>query len=80
MEVYCGFYLIGMIVLGGSSLLGVMMFWQMQRMRYMISTNLQMAFTRMDSNIMGYLTMSMCPTVLMSGYMMLKGLLSGMTD
>jgi len=80
MEVYCGFYLIGMIFLGGSSLLSVMMFWQMQRMRYMISNPLQMAFTRLDSNIMGYLTASWCPGVILQGYMMVKGLLAGMTD
>lgn len=29
MEVYCGFYLIGMAFLGGSSLIGVVLFWQM---------------------------------------------------
>jgi len=39
-----------------------------------------MAFTRMDSNIMGYLGASWCPGVLLQGYMMVKGLLSGMTD
>jgi len=46
----------------------------------MISNPLQMAFTRMDSNIMGYLGASWCPGVLLQGYMMVKGLLSGMTD
>lgn len=40
MEVYCGFYLIGMIFLGGANFLGVVMFWQMQRMRYMVSVPL----------------------------------------
>lgn len=51
MEVYCGFYLIGMIFLGGANFLGVIMFWQMQRMRYMVSVPLQMGFQRLDQNI-----------------------------
>lgn len=40
MEVYCGFYLIGMVFLGGANFLSVILFWQMQRMRYMISVPL----------------------------------------
>jgi hypothetical protein len=51
MEVYCGFYLIGMVFLGGANFLSVILFWQMQRMRYMISVPLQMAFQRLDQNI-----------------------------
>ena len=75
MEVYCGFYLVGMIFLGGANFMGVIMFWQVQRMRYMVSVPLQMGFQRLDQNIM-----SVCPGALMGPYMSIKGLLQGMTD
>ena len=77
---YCGFYLIGMLFLGGANIMGVVLFWQMQRMRYMVSMPLQMGFSRMDQNIQGYLNMSWCPGVLRNAYFTLRGVLQGMTD
>jgi len=34
--------------LKGSTLMAALMYWQMMRMRYMLSVNLQLAFSRFD--------------------------------
>ena len=36
-EVYAGFYVIASIVLGGNTVIGAFFYWQMMRIRYMLS-------------------------------------------
>ena len=51
-EVYAGFYLIASIFIGGgSSLIGAMFYWQMMRMRYMMSPAIQASFGKVDNSI-----------------------------
>ncbi len=45
-EVYIGIYLIVVWFLGWSSLLTIMMYWQIMRLRYMINVNTKSAFAR----------------------------------
>jgi len=47
-EVYIGIYLIVVWFIGWSSFLSILMYWQIMRLRYMISTHIQMAFKRID--------------------------------
>jgi len=43
-EVYVGFYMVAGILIGMSSLVSAIMYWQMLRMRYMMNPVLQAAF------------------------------------
>ena len=48
LEVYCGFFLIVGIFLGASNMMAAIFYWQMMRMRYMISPSIQAAFAKFD--------------------------------
>ena len=48
MEAYIGFFMVGLCFLGQSNFMGVICYWQMMRVRYMMNQGLQMAFQRMD--------------------------------
>ena len=50
-EVYCGFFLIPMVLTGQTTFIAPVMYWQMTRMRYMISASLQAAWMRFDQAI-----------------------------
>ena len=47
-EVYCGFMLIPLALVGTASWMAPLTYWQMSRMRYMISVSLQQAWMRFD--------------------------------
>lgn len=51
MEVYIGIYLIAVWFLGWSSLLTIMMYWQIMRLRYMINAQTKAAFARVNVKI-----------------------------
>lgn len=51
MEVYIGVYLIAVWFIGWSGLLTIIMYWQILRVRYMISSHSQSAFKRVDGKI-----------------------------
>ena len=51
LEVYVGIYMIVGILIGGSSFMAAMFYWQMMRMRYMISPNIQKAFSKINYDI-----------------------------
>ena len=78
MEVYCGFFLVVMVFMGGANFVSVVMFWQMQRMRYMMNMNTQLAFSRLDVKIVQWLTYA--PPIVGSTYGTIKGYLGGMVD
>lgn len=50
-EVYVGFYLIIGIFVGASNMMGAIFYWQMMRMRYMISPAIQSSFVKIDYQI-----------------------------
>jgi hypothetical protein len=79
-EVLIGFYLIVVWFLGWSSLLTIMMYWQIQRLRYMISVNQQAAFKRIDIKINGILSKPFVPAVVRSVYLKGSGFLSSMVE
>ena len=51
MEVYIGIYLIIVWFLGWSSLLSILMYWQIMRLRYTINANSKSAFARVNAKI-----------------------------
>ena len=48
MEVYQGFFLIPMALTGQAGWMSILTYWQLTRMRYMISVHLQAAWVRFD--------------------------------
>lgn len=48
MEIYIGLYLIAVWFIGWSSLITILMYWQIMRVRYMMSAHSQAAFRRID--------------------------------
>jgi hypothetical protein len=51
MEIYVGIYLVLGIFIGGSTLMSAIMYWQMVRLRYMVSVPTQLAFQRLDQSL-----------------------------
>lgn len=54
-EVYIGIYLIVVWFLGYSTIIQIFLYWQIMRVQYMISANIQAAFRRIDIKISGIL-------------------------
>ena len=79
-EVYVGIYAIIGIVIGGSSFMSAMFYWQMLRMRYMICPDLKSAFGRTHDSICGYMDHPMVPEGVRSMYYQVSNFLSGMGD
>ena len=78
-EVYCGFMMIPLALVGTASWMAPLTYWQMTRMRYMISVNLQQAWMRFDqqvqANVLCYL-----PGAVAALYFKAKTMLAGMVD
>ena len=79
-EIYVGFFLVACIFIGRTNMIAVFSFWQMMRVRYMMSIQTQMAFSRLDQSTQVYLQHPYCPAMLLGVYMKAKGLLVGMVD
>ena len=79
-EVYLGFYLQAVWFIGWSNLLTIMMYWQLLRVRYMVSVNIQGAFRRLDVKISGYLSKPSCPAMVRTVYQKVKGFMVSMGD
>jgi hypothetical protein len=58
----------------------MMFYWQMMRMRYMISPSLQGAFSKIDYTLQTYLNHPYCPGMVRMAYNTIKSLSSGMVD
>lgn len=79
-EVYLGIYLIAVLFLGWSSFLTIIMFWQIMRVRYMMSAHSKAAFRRIDQKITGFTGHPRCPSIVRTLYLKLRGFLSSMAD
>ena len=79
-EVYVGFYLIAAIPIGMSNIMAAMMYWQMMRMRYMMSPIIQGAFSKLHNDIQGYLAYQYVPGFVGKAYGLISGGLSSMAD
>ena len=78
-EVYLGFYMIVMALLGGSNLLAIMLYWQLMRVRYMVNYGCQAAWKRMDESIKkNVLDSPRCPGVVRTVYQKVRGLMASM--
>ena len=78
-EVYLGFYLIIMLPFGSSNLFAIMLYWQLARVRYMISTGVQGGWTRVDGTIKSKILDSpRCPSMVRNGYQKARGFLISM--
>ena len=79
-EAYVGFYLVFSILVGMSSFIGAIFYWQMMRMRYMFQPELQASFTRIDTTIQSYLHHPYVPAIVGTVYFKIKGLVAGIVD
>lgn len=79
-EVYIGIYLIVVWFLGWSSLLTILMYWQIMRLRYMINVNTKSAFARVHSKINQFLSKPFIPSIVRTLYGKLSGFLGGMAE
>lgn len=79
-EVYLGIYLIVVWFLGWSNVIQIFLYWQLMRVRYMMSYNIQGAFRRLDIKLSGYLSSPSCPAMVRTAYQKMKTFLIGMTD
>ena len=80
MEVYIGLYLIVVWFLGWSSLLSIMMYWQIMRLRYMINANSKAAFARVNAKINMILAKPFIPGIVRSLYQKFSGFISSMGE
>lgn len=76
MEVYIGIYLLITLFLGWTSLITVIVYWQLLRIKSLISYNTKAAFTRIDNTISGYLNRPACPGIIRLVYEKIKGVIS----
>ena len=61
-------------LLGRSSIIAILTYWQMQRVRYMFSVQLQAAFTRFNALVKAkVLDASWCPSMVRTVYQTVKG-------
>jgi hypothetical protein len=80
LEVYVGIFLVIGILFGASNIMAAMFFWQMMRMRYMISPAIQSSFAKIDHQLQMYLNHPYCPAMVRNVYMGGKKLIGNMTD
>lgn len=80
MEVYMGVYLTLGILVGISSILSTLLYWQIMRMRFLMSPPIQQAFSRFDVAISGKLASSWCPKLVETGYIKLRSFLKGQIE
>jgi hypothetical protein len=77
MEVYLGFYLIIVWMLGWSHAIAILLFWQMMRVRYITSGECQAAWSRFDQTIdRNLLSKSWCPGLVTTAYSKVKALMA----
>lgn len=68
-EVYLGFYLIAVFFIGWSHFLAIMLYWQQQRVRYMLSNETQLAFGRFNTMVHAkVLDKPFCPGIIRTVY------------
>lgn len=79
-EVYIGLYLIIGWFIGQSNILQILIFWQITRMRYMTSYNVQAALRRLDIKISGYTQSPSCPQIIRTIYIKIKNFMASMSD
>jgi len=80
MEVYMGLYLTIGIVFGLSSILTTLLYWQIMRMRYLMSPAIQQAFTRFDQSAQQVFQNKWCPALVATLYGKVAGFLKGQID
>ena len=78
-ECYLGFYLIVMCLIGSGNFLSVMLYWQLARVRYMVSYGVQGAWARFDNKIKNsILGHPRCPGMVRSVYYKVRGFMASM--
>lgn len=79
-EVYIGIYLIIVWFFGWSNFFQILIYWQLIRVRYMVNSNTQAAFARVDRQIMTYMNHPSCPGIVKQLYIKIRGFLASMGD
>ena len=77
LEVYMGLYLTFGIFIGLSSILTTLLYWQIMRMRYLMSPACQQAYVRFDAAASQKLASRWCPGVFSIIYIKIRSFLKG---
>lgn len=77
LEVYTGFYLIFGWFFGMSTLVSIILYWQVARVRAMLNTQTKLGFIRFDENLNTYL-ISKLPAVARKPYDFIKSFMVSM--
>ena len=80
LEVFEGVYLTIGLLVGVSGIVSTLMYWQIMRMRYLMSPACQEAYTRFDASVSEMLGRSWCPAFVGSIYAKVRGFLKGQID
>jgi hypothetical protein len=63
-----------------SSLFSALIYWQLMRIRYLMSYNIQGAFRRLDGKISGFTNSPSCPGIIRTVYEKARGFMISMSD
>lgn len=80
LEIYVGFYLIFGWFFGMSTIISTVFYWQFMRIKYMISSNTQLAFSQMRMKIDTIMTNPSIPGILKQGWGKVKSALNWMVS
>lgn len=75
-----GLYLTFGILVGISSIMTALLYWQIMRMRYLMSPAIQQAWSRFDSSITATMASRWCPKLVETGYVKIRSFLKGQID
>ena len=79
-EVYMGLYLTFGILIGSSGIMTALLYWQIMRMRYLMSPPCQQAWGRFDVNASALFAKSWCPGLVARGYAMVRKFFKSQID
>lgn len=79
-EIYVGIYTIVGIFFGFTSFMSIIIYWQLMRIRYLMSYNMQGAFRRLDLKIQGYTNNPSFPALLRIVYHKIREVMLSMGD
>ena len=79
-ELYIGFFQVVGIFFGYSTMFSALIYWQLMRVRYLMSYNIQGAFRRLDTKILGFTNSPSCPGIVRTAYTKIRAFMEGMSD
>jgi Transmembrane protein 33/Nucleoporin POM33 len=69
LEIYLGFYLLLVWLIGRSHIIAILMYWQLLRIKYMLGTATTQSFRRIDRGIKDLIVVNpWCPMAVVNGH------------